>query len=282
MKYLIVTADDFGLTRSVNEGILRACREGIVTSVSVLPTGEAFEDAIRSAKAAGIKSVGAHLALTETTPVTDPRKIPTLVAKDNRFYKDYLRFFFKLFSKKIDHGQVYIELKGQLDRLITAGIPVTNLNSHEHIHMMPDILKIFVRLAKEYNIPSVRYLHGDILLSPFKIKKIYKAIVLSYFGGRMNSVLEGSGTARPDNFIGFLDSGDLNESILINMLNALGEGTAELVTHPGFLGPELLERYRFHLNCESELFALTSPRVKKTIKDKNIKLITYEELAAKR
>jgi len=282
MKYLIVTADDFGLTQSINEGIMKACREGIVTSVSVLPTGEAFDDAIRSAKAAGIKSVGAHLALTETTPVTDPRKIPTLVAKDNRFYKDYLRFFLKLFSKKIDYDQAYIELKGQLDKLMDAGIPVTNLNSHEHIHMMPDILKIFVRLAKEYNIPSIRYLHGDILLSPFKIKKIYKAIVLSYFGVRMNSALEGSGIARQDNLMGFLDSGGLNENILINMLNALGEGTAELVSHPGFLGPELLERYRFHLNCESELFALTSPRVKKIIKDKNIKLITYEKLSAKK
>ena len=69
MKYLIVTADDLGLARSINEGIAMAYRDGIVKSISAIPTGEAFEDALRIVKDLGLKEIGAHLALTETEPL---------------------------------------------------------------------------------------------------------------------------------------------------------------------------------------------------------------------
>ena len=82
MKRLIVTADDFGMTKRINEGIVKAHREGIVTFLNFLPSGEAFDDAARIAKELNLKEIGAHLALTETIPVTAPEKIQNLVAKD--------------------------------------------------------------------------------------------------------------------------------------------------------------------------------------------------------
>lgn len=36
MKKLIVTADDYGYTKAINEGIIRAVTEGIVTDIALM------------------------------------------------------------------------------------------------------------------------------------------------------------------------------------------------------------------------------------------------------
>lgn len=278
MKYLIVSADDFGLSESIDNGILKACEEGIVTSVNVIPSGAAFFGAAASLKAAALKEVGAHLSLTETAPVTEADKIPTLVGPDGNFHKNYTGLFARLLLKRIDRGQIYVELKNQLDRLKTTGIPVTSLSSHEHIHIFPDILEIFIKLAKEYGIPSIRYLHKDRFLPPFRISKIYKKMILGCFDAKGKRLMDAAGLDYTDNFFGFLDSGQINERILIRMLNALPEGTTELVTHPGFISAEVLYKCVFHKNCETDLAALTSRRVKQAVADNGIKLIPFSEM----
>ena len=281
MKYLIVSADDFGLTKSVNEGIAKARREGIVTSVNLFPSGEAFDDALRLAKELGLKEAGAHLALTETIPVTDPSRIPTLVATDGRFYGGRNQFLLRFILGMVDHDHIYTELKAQMDAVIGAGITITDLSSHEHIHMVPGILDVFVKLAKEYDIPAIRYPHKDISARPFGPDGLYKSFVLAFFEGGMARVLNQSSIRSPDHFRGFLDSANITEEALLGILDSLEEGTTELVCHPGFLGPEVLDRYTFHANCETELFALTSRRVRKRMEDRGIQLMTYGEFLSK-
>ena len=280
MKRLIVSADDFGLTKSVNEGIVKAVREGIVTSVNLIPTGEALEDAVRRMRDAGIREAGAHLALTETAPLTDRTKIPTLIAGAGRFPKGYVPFMARYLFGQIDLDQAYIELKSQMDALDRLDIKLTNLSSHQHIHMLPAILDIFVKLAKEYDVPAIRYVHEK-LPAPAVSKKIYKGLVASYFSKTMARVLKASSIIHPDRICGFLDSGALDEAALLRIVGALDEGTTELVSHPGFLSPEILDRYTFHKNCEAELAALTGRRVKALIKDTGVTLIAYGELLSR-
>ncbi|OGW82963.1 MAG: hypothetical protein A2987_04190 [Omnitrophica bacterium RIFCSPLOWO2_01_FULL_45_10] len=277
MKYLIVAADDFGMTKSMNEGIVKAYKEGIVTSINFMPSGEAFEDARTLAMELKLKEIGGHLALTETSPVAEPDKVSSLVTRGNRFRKDYISLILDLFFKRIREDEIYIELKSQLGRLKALGIKIAYLSSHEHIHMRPDILKIFVELAKEHGIPSIRCIRREKISPPYSVKKIYRTLTAAYFDKRMRESLDTLAISHADNFRGFLDSGSLNESNLINICKSLDDGITELVCHPGFLGPEVLDRYRFHINCEYELYALTSPRVKKIIKEQNINLINYSE-----
>jgi len=278
MRSLIVTADDFGLTEGINEGIVKARREGIVTFVNFLASGEAFDNAAGLKDELNINEMGAHLALTETVPVSDPATIPSLIAKNGRFFRHYTTFFARLFLGMVDPDHIRLELKSQMDRLKRLGIPVTNLSSHEHIHMAPAILKIFIELAGEYNIPSIRYLNEDRPMRRFALKKFYKALLLPYLNKRIKPALEKKQIVFTDHLLGFLDSGKIEEEILMDMLGSMDDGYTELVTHPGFLGPEILDRYKFHINCESELYALTSPRVKKTISEKNVALVTYSSI----
>ena len=279
MKYLIVSADDLGLSESITRGIIKGYEEGIVTSLNIIPAGEAFYDAMELIRAVKPKEISAHLTLTEPGPVTEADKVPSLLTKEGSFHESYPGFLIDFFSGKIDLGQIYIELKNQLERLKTSGLPITNLSSHQHIHMLPGILEIFIRLAKEYNIPSIRYPRKDVLLYPYLLQKIFKKIILGYFSGKMKKAFDEASIRYTDNFLGFLDSGNIREELLIKMLSTLPEGTTELVTHPGFISSYVLDRCIFHRHCETDLAALTSRRVKKTIADKGIKLISFGEFA---
>ena len=272
MKYLIVTADDLGLTESINEGISKACREGIVNSVSVIPAGEAFEDALKIIKDLSLKEIGAHLSLTETKPILNSSK----------FFKNHNRFFFDILLKKVDLKGVYRELKAQLELLSNSGAKITHINSHEHIHIIPEVLNIFIALAKEFNIPAIRYPRNDRPTKLFVMNDIYKKAILSYFSGRTKDIFKSSGLLYTDSFLGLIDAGKLKESLLIEMLNGLEDGVTELVCHPGFLSPEILEGYGWHKGCEEELFSLTGSCVKKAVKNNEIRLITYGELPSVR
>lgn len=277
MRYLIVTADDFGLSKSINEGIVKAYRDGIVTSINLMPAGWAFEDALALAGSIKLEEAGVHLSLTETSPVADLHAIPTLVTGKGAFHKTHTQFFLKLFSNRIEREHIYTELRAQLDRLKKTGIRINHISSHEHIHMMPYILDIFIELAKEYDIPAIRYPRGERPIFPFGIKGIYRKLILSYLERRMAKRLEKSGLIYTDNFLGFLNSGKIREEVLAEMFKFLREGTTELVTHPGFLSPEVLDRCIFYSDCETELAAVTSRKAKDLIADNGIKLISYRE-----
>ena len=279
MKYLIVSADDLGLSESIDRGIIRGYEDGIVTALNVIPTGKAFYDAMALVRVTKAKEVSAHLALTETGPVSEAGKVASLIAEDGAFHKNYSGFLADFLRNKIDPGQVYVELKNQMERIRETGFTVASLSSHQHIHMLPGILEIFIRLAKEYNVPSIRYLHNDRFAYPYSAKKIFKKMILGYFGRRLKRSLDGSAILYTDNFLGFFDSGNITEDTLIKMLNTLPEGMTELVTHPGYISAEVLDRCVFHSNCETDLAALTSRRVRKVITDNGIKLITFGEFA---
>lgn len=280
MKRLIVSADDFGMAKGINEGIAMACKDGIVTNINVMPAGDAFYDCLTRLKNIGPAEIGAHLALTQISPLASPGRIPTLLNKDGCFHKNYKSFFLKLFLGKIKREEIYAELKSQMDRLKAVGIPVTNLSSHEHVHLYPEILEIFIALAKEYDIPAIRYVHRDVMAGPVGFKKLYKKAVLAFFERGSGRMIKKSGLKYTDNFMGLLDSGNLEEETLINMFKIMPCGTTELVAHPGLLSPEVLDRCVFHERCETDLASLISGRVKKFIGDNGIELINFSALSA--
>ena len=278
MKKLIVTADDFGLTHSINEGVLMAAREGIVTNINLIPTGTAADDAIAIIKYDKIPEIGVHLALTETRPITSTRLISSIIDGGGLFPRTRFKFLKRFFSGHIDIEHVKIELKSQIDRAANSGAKITNLSSHEHLHMIPEIFAVLTGLAKEYGIRYIRVLRKESYMPAVSLKKIFRSAVVAYFEPSMDKLLKRSSLNTTDNFMGFLDSGAIREDVLLRMLGGIKEGVTELVSHPGFLDPEILDHYRFHINCEEELYALTSPKVKKSIADNGIKLCRYGDL----
>jgi chitin disaccharide deacetylase len=135
LKYLITNADDFGFTRDVNEGIVHAHRQGILTATTLMATGAAFDHAVGLARENPELDVGVHLVLvgSEGYPATVARLVASLGSI-----------------------RIYDELARQIGKVLEAGIRPTHLDTHKHTHVLPPVLAAVARLAEEFKIPWVR------------------------------------------------------------------------------------------------------------------------------
>jgi predicted glycoside hydrolase/deacetylase ChbG (UPF0249 family) len=135
LKYLITNADDFGFTRDVNEGIVHAHREGILTATTLMATGAAFDHAVALARENPELDVGVHLVLVGSEGY--PATVARLVAGLGRM-------------------RIHDELARQIRKVMDAGMRPTHLDTHKHTHLLPPVLEAVARLSEEFKIPWVR------------------------------------------------------------------------------------------------------------------------------
>ncbi|HXJ16101.1 MAG TPA: ChbG/HpnK family deacetylase, partial [Candidatus Polarisedimenticolia bacterium] len=156
MKELIVNADDFGLTRGVNEGIVRASQEGILTSATLMANGPAFEDAVDRARQCPRLGVGCHLALVGGRVVAPREKIPSLADRDGRLPRSIGVLMAKLSTGLVRTKDIEAEFRAQIEKICRAGIEPTHLDTHKHSHAHPLVTSALGRVAREFGIARVR------------------------------------------------------------------------------------------------------------------------------
>src|SRR4051794_14595620 len=142
MLKLIVNADDLGLCEAVNEGIVQAHQNGIVTSASIMANGSAFDHAIRLCKLVPSLDLGVHLTLVEEEPLRQASTIPSLIDGGGRIHPDATIFAKKYVSGAIRLSEVWSELDAQIQKVVSRGVSVSHLDSHQHVHALPQILRI--------------------------------------------------------------------------------------------------------------------------------------------
>lgn len=147
MKKLIINADDFGYSRGVNHGIIDCHQEGILTSTTFMTNMPGAEHAVQLAKENPDLGVGVHLVLTCDRPLLDSHR--TIVDVNGHFR--LLNFYQGAFD--IDYDEVYAEWKAQIEQFLSYGLTPTHLDSHHHINSFGEIPKVFLQLAREYNLP---------------------------------------------------------------------------------------------------------------------------------
>lgn len=286
MKQLIVNADDFGLTEAVSIGIAYAHREGIVSSTTLMANGEAFDTAISIGQRAPELGVGVHLNLTAGAPVMPARRIPSLVDRDGRLYLSPGRLLRALLARQIDLSHVESELRGQINKVCQAGIRPTHLDGHKHVHVLPGVSEIVIRLAEEFSIPGVRCPCEVAPKLPALLDSgnSRKAVVKQYLVGRVvagfaRRFAERLATAElffPTRFYGISQTGFLHLRDLLEILGSLPSGVSELMCHPGYLDGDLVASgTRLLGQREVELRALTAHMVKKLVAWNSIQLISY-------
>ena len=244
-RLLLVTADDAGLHPGMTAGAIQAHREGIVTACSVVANGAAFDDAIERLRDVPSLEVGVHLTLVEERPLTAmrfPRKYPSFVPQ-------YL-------ARMIGIEKIERELRAQIEKVLATGLRVTHLNGHQHLHLLPRIFALVMRLAEEYRIGYVRIVddHGShTRRAPMSM--------LSALGRRARNDKTNART------IGVADAGHLTD--IVPLLDHV-EGVTELVTHPG-LG---VTGYDWQYDWDTETRALCDPRLRNEIASRGIILTT--------
>src|ERR1051326_2832164 len=290
MKKLIVTADDFGLTKRVNQGIIETHCRGIVTSTSLMANGTAFEDAVARAREAPRLGIGAHLNLTEGPTVSRPTLARSLVNGHGELRAGPMTVSRRIATGKIRLGEVELELRAQIEKILKAGIELTHLDGHKHIQLLPSVFDIVLKLAAEYGIKGIRCaVEPAGIVAAVKqvrrrgaggVKQFGLGRALSLFAARSRGKARRAGLLTPQYFLGISQTGFLDILELSRILNNLPSGTSELMSHPGYVDEALAQTpTRLLEQRQKELAALTDPAVLDLIARNNIQLVSYRELS---
>lgn len=287
MKNLIVNADDLGWTDGVNRGIVEAFQHGIVTSASLLANGAAFAGGVKAARAAPGLGVGVHLNLSDGTPVADREAVMSLLNNDGEFAGGPESLLLKRARRGLVLDEVEQEWDAQIQRVRDAGVQPTHVDGHRHVHMLPGLFEIALRLAKKHGIGAIRVsLEESSLRAALSsgakqhagvvMKQGVQARGLKLLARDAREEAERTGIATADYFCGIAQTGELTRDGITQLLKSLPEGTTELMCHPGYADDALGKTAtRLQGSRQTELGILTDPGIRNLVASQGIRLIDY-------
>lgn len=275
-RLLVVNADDFGLTDGVSRAVVRAHREGVVTSTSILAVARSFDLAASLVRDAPDLGLGAHLALVgEDPPLLSAREVPTLVDRTGTFPLSWRTVVRRLALRRVDPDDVRREFSAQLDRIAGIGVPVTHVDTHQHLHLWPSVGRIVVDLAVERGIPVVRRPRSAQLLGVGAGVAVLSALLARRIAD--------AGLVTTAGYAGLDEAGGLDTATLGRALDALdqqGGASAEVNAHPGEPDDSELTRFAWDYRWDAELTALMSPETRQRVERSGFVLGTFADLAA--
>jgi hopanoid biosynthesis associated protein HpnK len=280
LRQLVVNADDLGLTVGVNDGILDAHDLGILTSASVFATAPATADAIRRSRSRSSLGLGAHLTLVDGTPTLPASEVPTLVEGDGRFRRSWKPFIVACLQRRVSLDEVERELTAQIERLQRAGVALTHLDAHKHVHAYPPVFAIVARLAVKFGIPVVRvpyerWPRGSVIRERASTQAWLNAAMWPW--ATANRRVAAALGLRTPAFIGRIRTGLLDRSSLAAMLHGVGPGVTELMVHPGYVD-DALRRASTRLveSRQEELVLLCSMETRARLVAERIELVRHD------
>lgn len=279
VRYLIVNADDLGISAGVNQGILETYLHGIVTSTTAmmnLPEAPAGIHLLHQ-KAPRI-GIGLHITLTHGKPLLPPAQVRSLVRGDGSFYP--LAEFIER-NTTFDHDELYAEINAQYERFVqVAGRKPDHLDAHHYVlYLNPHGFDILLRLAGQHGLP-IRSARESLSLAGLRdmlIRRGYPQPVNDTLPQALLDACANNPRPRWPDYTerGFYRDG-ANLDTLLHILRNLREGVTELMCHPGYVH-DLDEAYK--APREVELRALTHASVRQVIAQEGIRLITFGHLA---
>jgi hopanoid biosynthesis associated protein HpnK len=285
VRRLIVNADDFGLTAGVNRAIVEGNRQGIVTSATLMANAQASEAAIDLAKKQPGLKTGCHVVLIDGVPLS--ANLPSLTNGSARFRSSLKVFAIAAVRKKVAAEEIEREVEAQVRKLQSSGITLTHVDSHKHTHMFPHVLRPLLRAARTCGIRAVRnpfepmrsWPGSMVLGTPGLWLRSAGVTAFGMFAAEFRSAIKEQGMVSADGTVGIAVTGLLDQHKLLRILEALPEGTWELVCHPGYSDADLQSAgTRLTQSREIELAALTSEATKEALARRKIELISYADL----
>jgi len=290
MKHLILNADDFGMTLGVNQGIIRAHRDGILTSATLMANGLAYDDAVVQAKTVPELGVGCHLVLIGGKAVAPLKQVKSLADADGNLPQSLPSFVARLSAGLIRTGAIEHEFRAQIEKIRSSGIAVTHLDTHKHTHAHPKVMEALARVAKQLGITRIRKPMENLRDSWRTTRSAradgtgHTAELVAAAAARavtpwFNAISRKYGLRSPDHFLGLAMTGSLGPAPLRRMIETLPDGSTEIMLHPAVSDDALAQSgSRLQMQRELELQALIDPGVKSALAERDIRLITYGEL----
>lgn len=283
MRGLVINGDDFGLTPGVNAGIIDAHRDGVLTSASLMATAAAADEAIALARDTPTLGIGCHLTLVDGTPALPPADLPTLTVA-GRFHATWGSFITACISRRIAMTEIERELAAQIERLRAAGLTLTHLDSHKHVHLYPPIFRLVVRLAIRFNIPTVRVPYEQPAMALLLRHRQDRAasrqacenVLMAPWARQAQRALAHHGLPEAPRFAGRALTGRWSVAAIDDLLRRLPDGVSELMAHPGYPDAALArERTRLRAARADEVAVLRSPLVRQRLDAEGVSLLRH-------
>ncbi|HLW71249.1 MAG TPA: hopanoid biosynthesis-associated protein HpnK [Candidatus Binataceae bacterium] len=236
-KAVIITADDFGLSREVNAGVVRAHREGILTATSLIVAGAARDEAAAIARATPTLDVGLHLVVCRGFAVTAPADLAGLVDTTGAFAQNPTLAGMRYFFNRRMRAMLTREIRAQIELHLQLVGYLNHLDGHLNFHAHPVIVNILMELAAEYRIPCIRIPREPVfttlaLARDHMARKLVEAIIFRALSRRLRRRLESCAIRTTDWLFGLHQSGHLSERYLIGIIRRLRPGITEIYFHP--------------------------------------------------
>ncbi len=282
MRFAIINGDDFGFSSGVNQAIIQAHEQGVLTSTSLMVTGDAAHEAIASALTHPDLAVGLHLVLVCGRSVLPPAQIPHLVDSNGNFPNDPLLAGLRYQFNRAARQELRREIIAQLEKFRSCGLTLSHVDGHLHMHAHPVVLGILVELADEFNIKVIRLPSEELGLT-LKLDRsrwLNKLVWFGIFSGLRRygeSLLKSKGIGFANRVYGLLQSGGMTKEYLLGLIPQLRADLVEIYSHPAIAianqplnGPPGAG--------EAELAALLSEQVREALANNGFELTNYSHL----
>lgn len=270
-RRFIVNADDFGCSHSTNQAVIRAHREGILTTTSLMVNEPGYDEAVTLAKENPKLGVGLHLTLLRGHAALPREKIPGLVNERGEFSNNPGLTGFRYFLSRRLRDQLRAEIHAQFEKFRATGLPLDHVDGHLHLHLHPTIFRILMEDSEKLGIRRLRWTRDRFWLNarlasgrwPYRIAS---AVIFRCLSARALRALERRSIRHTDVVFGLMQDACVDETFVLRLLPHLPNGDSELYSHPS------LDEFKH------EFDALVSPRVKALVAAKGIQLIRYQDL----
>ncbi len=270
-RRLIVNADDFGRSPAINQAVIRAHREGILTTASLMVNGAAFEEAVELARENPSLGVGLHLTLICGKATSSQLEIPDLVNLRGDFSNSPVISGTRYFFSKTLRLQLAREIGAQFAKFKRTGLLLDHVNGHLNMHLHPTVFEILASRCLEWNIRHLRITDDPFTLNARLaggrwLYRLSHAFIFHHLARRARRRLVGSGIKFTSNVFGLLQNAQVDERYILKLLPELPPGDSELYSHPS------LDEF------PHEFTALVSPRVRAKADDLGIQFLRYQDL----
>lgn len=246
-----------------------------------MPTGTAVEEAAELARQNPGLGIGIHLTLVAEKPMLPVQEVSTLVGAQGKLWPDHVAFIKNYMLGKIDKKQLYAECEAQIAKVMSLGLNVTHLDSHQHLHTLPGITEICLDLMKKYGITKMRFpgeaccFTGGCQAGMFRMAAKCGLTACALMA---RNKAKAHNIRTPQHFFGMLAGGQMKKALFLNILRALPEGTSEIMVHPGCNAQILGQFYDWQYHWEDELEAVTSRETMAFLQEHGIEIISFKEL----
>jgi hopanoid biosynthesis associated protein HpnK len=270
-RRLVVNADDFGRNTATNLAVIRAHREGILTTASLMVNEAGFEEAAAMAREHPRLGVGLHLTLLCGHSSLSPDQIPGLVNASGEFLDNPALTGFRFFFRTALKSQLRSEIHAQFKKFQAAGLHLDHVNGHLHLHLHPTVFSLLIEDAAQLGIKHMRLTRDPLRLnlriaSGRLVYRSLHAIILGLLSRRAKPVLDRQGIRYTRHVFGLLQNALVDTPYVNALLPSLPMGDSELYSHPS------VDEFR------NELDALINPHVREQIVRLGIQLIRYQDL----